>query len=109
MKAEVGIAELKDKLSEYLRAVRKGGEVVIKDRETPIARLVPYENPGGRRQAARPESRPRLETIPPTMSLKEMDKLTFFSPKGLQPGDLEEALREERKDRFDDLINPFSK
>jgi prevent-host-death family protein len=98
MKAEVGIAELKDKLSEYLRAVRKGGEVVIKDRETPIARLVPYE-----------KSRPRLETIPPTMSLKEMDKLTFFSPKGLQPGDLEEALREERKERFDDLINPFSK
>jgi len=43
MKAEVGIAELKGKLSAYLRAVRKGGEVVIKDRETPIARLVPYE------------------------------------------------------------------
>jgi prevent-host-death family protein len=98
MKAEVGIAELKGKLSEYLRAVRKGGEVVIKDRETPIARLVPYE-----------KSRPRLETIPPTMSLKEMDKLPFFRPKGLKPGDLEKALREERKDRFDDLIKNSSK
>jgi antitoxin (DNA-binding transcriptional repressor) of toxin-antitoxin stability system len=86
MKAEVGIAE---KLSEYLRAVRKGGEVVTKDRETPIARLVPFE-----------KARPRLETIPPAMSLKEMDKLPFFRPKGLRPGDLEEALREERKDRF---------
>jgi len=44
---------------------------VIKDRETPIARLVPYE-----------KSRPWLETIPPTMSLKEMDGLPFFRAEG---------------------------
>jgi prevent-host-death family protein len=87
--ADIGIAEIKGKLSEYLRIVRRGGEVVIKDRETPIARLVPFE-----------ESRPRLETTPPTMSLKELDKLPFFRPKGLKPGDLDEALREERQDRF---------
>jgi prevent-host-death family protein len=98
MKAEVGIAELKGKLSEYLRVVRKGGQVVIKDRETPIARLVPFE-----------KSRPRLETVSPTMSLKEMDKLPFFKPKGLRPGDLERALREERKDRFDGLLKNASK
>jgi prevent-host-death family protein len=98
MKAEVGIAELKGKLSEYLRAVRNGVEVVIKDRETPIARLVPYK-----------KSRRRLQTIPPTMSLKEMDRLPFFRPKGLKPGDLDEALREDRKDRFDDLVKNFSK
>jgi prevent-host-death family protein len=98
MQAEVGIAELKGKLSEYLRAVRKGGEIVIKDRETPIARLVPYA-----------ASRPRLETIPATRPLKEMDELPFFRPKGLKPGDLEEALREERRDRFDQLFKNLSK
>ena len=88
---------MKGKLSEYLRAVRRGGVVVIKDRETPIARLVPFE-----------KSRPRLETTPPTMSLKEMDKLKFFRPRGLKPGDLEKALREERKDRFDGLLKRLS-
>jgi prevent-host-death family protein len=93
MKAEVGIAELKGKLSEYLRAVRKGGEVVIKDRETPIARLVPYE-----------KSRPRLETIPPTVPWAEICAMKFKRPKGLKPGDLDEALREERRDRFEDLF-----
>ena len=93
MKAEVGIAELKGKLSAYLRAVRKGGEIVIKDRETPIARLVPYER-----------ARTRLETIPPTMSLQEVDKLPFFRPKGLKPGDVDEALREVRRDRLADLF-----
>jgi prevent-host-death family protein len=94
----VGIAELKGRLSEYLRAVRRGAEVVIKDRETPIARLVPFV-----------ESHPRLERIPATVSLQEMDKLPFFRPKGLRPGELEEALREERQDRFDGLIENLSK
>ncbi len=42
-KRKSGLPSLKGKLSEYLRAVRKGSEVVIKDRETPIARLVPFE------------------------------------------------------------------
>ena len=42
MKA-VRIAELKARLSEYLRAVRKGRSLTVLDRDTPIARVVPYE------------------------------------------------------------------
>ena len=38
----VGIAELKARLSEYLRAVRKGHDLTIMDRDQPIARVVPY-------------------------------------------------------------------
>jgi hypothetical protein len=34
MKAEVGIAELKDTLSEYLRAVRKGGDPALRSFST---------------------------------------------------------------------------
>jgi antitoxin (DNA-binding transcriptional repressor) of toxin-antitoxin stability system len=37
----VGIAELKDRLSEHLRAVEGGAEVVVLDRKRPIARIVP--------------------------------------------------------------------
>ena len=37
-----GIADLKARLSHYLRGVRRGGEVVIMDRDTPVARIVPY-------------------------------------------------------------------
>lgn len=39
----VRIAELKARLSEYLRSVRKGHTITILDRDTPIARLVPFE------------------------------------------------------------------
>ncbi len=39
---QVKVAELKAKLSEYLRWVRKGNEVTVYDRNEPIARLVPF-------------------------------------------------------------------
>jgi prevent-host-death family protein len=42
----VRIAELKDRLSEHLRAVENGGEVVVMDRNRPIARILPMPQPG---------------------------------------------------------------
>ncbi len=41
---EVKISELKDHLSEHLRAVEKGAEVIVTDRGRPIARIVPLAN-----------------------------------------------------------------
>lgn len=38
----VGIAELKARLSEYLKSVRRGRTLTVLDRETPVARIVPY-------------------------------------------------------------------
>ena len=37
----VRIAELKSRLSEYLRAVRNGETITVLDRETPVAQIVP--------------------------------------------------------------------
>ena len=48
----VRVAELKARLSEYLRAARRGHPVTVCDRDTPIARLVPYQ-PGGEPLAVR--------------------------------------------------------
>lgn len=89
MQSEVKIAELKSKLSEYLRSVRSGNEVVIKDRETPIARIVPYDK---RTQ--------RLIIRPATISLKAVDKLVSHRPKGLKPGAVDDALKWVRRDRL---------
>lgn len=38
---EVRIAELKSRLSEYLRAVRNGETISVLDRETPVAQIIP--------------------------------------------------------------------
>jgi prevent-host-death family protein len=41
---EVRIAELKARLSEYLRAVRRGETIAVLDRETLIAHIVPVRD-----------------------------------------------------------------
>jgi prevent-host-death family protein len=40
--SDIRIADLKARLSEHLRAVRNGGTVTVFDRDTPVARIVPY-------------------------------------------------------------------
>lgn len=90
---QVRIAELKNHLSRYLRSAQKGREIIILDRDTPIARLVPIEKPSS-----------RLEIRPATGSLKDLDKLPVYAPKGLRLEDLETALEEERRERLDDII-----
>ena len=37
----VNVAELKNRLSAYLHMVRKGAEIIVRDRELPIARISP--------------------------------------------------------------------
>jgi antitoxin (DNA-binding transcriptional repressor) of toxin-antitoxin stability system len=40
--SNVRIAELKARLSEHLRSVRNGSTLTVLDRDTPIARIIPY-------------------------------------------------------------------
>jgi len=56
----VKIAELRDHLSEHLRAVERGAEVTVMDRNRPIARLLPM-----------PQSN-KLQVISATRDLKSI-------------------------------------
>jgi prevent-host-death family protein len=40
--SNVRIADLKARLSEHLRSVRNGGTLTVLDRDTPVARIVPF-------------------------------------------------------------------
>ena len=40
--SNVRIADLKARLSEHLRTVRNGGTLTVLDRDTPVARIIPY-------------------------------------------------------------------
>ena len=66
MRQRVQIAHLKAKLSAYLRSVRLGGELIVMDRKTPVARLLPYE-----------EGPHRLESRPPLADATPLSELTF--------------------------------
>lgn len=57
----VKIAELKDRLSEHLRAVERGAEVVVTDRNRPIARIVPIA-----------DTAVRVRILPPSRDFEEI-------------------------------------
>lgn len=40
----VNIGTLKNELSAYLRYVREGGEVIVRDRDVPVARILPFRS-----------------------------------------------------------------
>ena len=43
----VNVAELKNRLSFYLTRVKAGEEIVVRDRNTPVARIVPLRDSPG--------------------------------------------------------------
>ena len=60
----VKVATLKARLSEYLRAARGGHTVVVCDRDTPVARLVPYAQDGGALTVREPTRALRSVVLP---------------------------------------------
>ena len=67
---QVRIAELKARLSEYLRAVRRGETIAVLDRETPIAQIVPVRNRATIRIRRRVPGTPPPNQVPLPKPLK---------------------------------------
>ncbi len=92
---EVRIAELKARFSEYLRIVRRGKEIVIKDRETPVARLAPLETPN-----------PVMGSIPASRSMARVEKMLRSARRQptLPPGVLDKVIEENKRDVYEKWI-----
>lgn len=82
----VKIARLKSQLSRYLRRVQKGEEVIVTDRDTPIARMVPFESKSE-----------KLIIIPAKKSPKYLDKIKVPPAPGTE--NFLKYLREDRDTR----------
>jgi len=76
------IADLKNNLSRYLAHVRDGGEVMVLDRDTPVARIVPFvpTDRGGRRKGTARDDYWTPERI---ADLQRQGILGVGDPKGL--------------------------
>lgn len=76
---QVRIAELKSKLSEFLRTVQRGETIAVLDRETAIAQIVPIrERPGLRiRKPASGSPAPNRVVLPKAAQL-EFDVLELL-------------------------------
>lgn len=69
---QVGIAELKSRLSEFLRAVQGGESIAVLDRNRAVAHIVPIpERPGLRiRSPAADSPKPNKVSLPKTATQK---------------------------------------
>jgi len=69
---QVRIAELKSRLSEFLRSVQRGETIAVLDRDTVIAQIVPIrERPGLRiRRPASGSPAPNKVPLPKPLQLK---------------------------------------
>jgi prevent-host-death family protein len=66
----VRIAELKARLSEYLRAVRSGETIAVLDRDTPVAHIVPVRERSALRIRKPAPGTPRPNRVPLPKPLK---------------------------------------
>ena len=80
------VSELKAKLSAYLAEVRSGGAVIVYDHNTPIARIVPFE-----------EGRDDLDLIEASSPPSDLKKIKGVRPK--KRVDVDQILRDLRGDR----------
>jgi len=76
----VRIAELKSRLSEHLRQVRRGESLTVLDRNTPIARVVPFDEKAGLLKVRPPlPHTPKLQRIPlPPPLRRHKDIVTYL-------------------------------
>jgi prevent-host-death family protein len=76
---EVRIAELKAKLSEYLRRVQRGETIAVLDRSTAIARIVPIRERAGVRVRKPAAGAPKLNEVPlPKPAPAQLDVVTLL-------------------------------
>lgn len=92
----VNIGTLKNELSAYLQYVRRGEEVIVKDRNVPVARILPFHHAGLSEEEAQLVAEGKMK-----LPEKEMDWDEFFS---LPTGNVSRAValkawREGRGDR----------
>jgi prevent-host-death family protein len=71
--ATVNIAELKDRLSSFLHRVRAGEELVIRDRNLPIAKIVPLHGQDGD-----PEELSLVASGHMTLPAQQLDQKRFW-------------------------------
>lgn len=85
--SKVGVADLKAKLSEHLRAVKRGEEVTVYDRNEPIARIVPFTTRGA------------LIVREPTHAYKSFRDIKLPAPVKLDVDPVELLLQDRNKER----------
>jgi len=95
----VAISELKAKLSEYLKAVRAGEEVIVTDRGKPVARMAPISGPDESESRLRMLVRTGQARPPDVEGGIDPDLIAALRPRVPDAGVVDALLEERREGR----------
>jgi prevent-host-death family protein len=93
--SSVGLRQLKNRLSHYVRQVRAGHEIQVTDRGEVVAELVPPRGATTGREGLAELARRGLVTL----GLPNDPKVYQPMPRLLKPGELQRLIDEERGER----------
>lgn len=96
---QVAISELKAKLSEYLKAVRAGEEVIVTDRGKPVARIAPISGPDETESRLRMLVRTGQARPPDVEDGIDLERIAALRPRVPGAGVVDALLEERRKGR----------
>ena len=92
----VNVAELKDQLSKYLTFAKAGEEVVIRDRNLPVAKLVPFSAEGADEQELKLVAAGKLRLPKVRLDVKQLLKISTGRVAGNKAMQAIAADREEK-------------
>jgi prevent-host-death family protein len=93
----VNVAELKNRLSKYLAYARQGEEIVIRDRNLPVAKLVPFSAADAEEEELTLVAAGKMSLPKMRLDLRQLWKIPTGSVKG------NEAIRAVLADREEEL------
>ena len=93
----VNVAELKDQLSKYLTFAKGGEEVVIRDRNLPVAKLVPFSAEGADEQELKLVAAGKLRLPKARLDVKQLLKISTGRVAGNKAMQAIAADREEKR------------
>ena len=93
----VNVAKLKDQLSKYLAFAKSGEEVVIRDRNLPVAKLVPFSAEGVDDQELTLVAAGKLRLPQAQLDVKKLLKIPTGTVKGSKAIQAIIAEREEER------------
>jgi len=91
----VNVAKLKDRLSEYLAVAKRGEEVIIRDRNLPVAKLVPFKAEGASEEELLLVAAGKMRLAEKKLDVKRLSRMPAGRVKGNKAVEALLADREE--------------
>ena len=94
----VNIAELKNRLSAYIRFARNGEEIIIRDRNLPVAKIVPFDAAGASDEDLRLVAEGKMTLPEKPLTKKRLEEILKLPRPSVRGRTATQAILDEREE-----------